>query len=182
MLILASASPRREELLKKLVPSFKVIPANIDERVLDNVLTPKDLPQEESKLKAYDVFRRYPNDEILSCDTIVIVDGKELGKPKTKEEAYRMLSFESGKKQIVLSGYTFLSKEKEITRTVRTEVYFNVLSEKQIHEYVDTFLPLDKAGSYGIQDPYPLVKKIVGSFDNVMGLPTEDLAKHVFNR
>lgn len=182
MLILASASPRREELLKKLVPSFKVIPAHIDERILDNVLSPKDLAKEESKTKAYDVFRRYPNDEILSCDTIVIVDGKELGKPKTKEEAYRMLAFESGKKQIVLSGYTFLSKEKEITRTVRTEVYFNVLLENQIHEYVDTYLPLDKAGSYGIQDPYPLIKKIVGSFDNVMGLPTEDLAKHVFSR
>ena len=93
-----------------------------------------------------------------------------------------MLAFESAKKQIVLSGYTYLSKEKEITRTVRTEVYFNSLSEEQIHYYVDTFLPLDKAGSYGIQDDFPLIQKIVGSYDNVMGLPTEDLAKHVFIR
>lgn len=182
MLLLASTSPRRKELLKKLVPHFFVVPPNIDERILDNVLRPKDLAQEESKLKAYEVYRRFPNDEVLSCDTIVIADGKKLGKPKTKEEAYQMLAFESGKKQIVLSGYTFLSKEREITRTVRTEVYFKTLSEKQIHEYVDLFLPLDKAGSYGIQDPYPLIEKIVGSYDNVMGLPTEDLAKHVFNR
>lgn len=182
MLLLASASPRRKELLKKLVPEFLVFPANIDERILDNVLDPRDLPKEESKLKAYDVFRHYPNDEILACDTIVIVDGRELGKPKSKEEAYRMLAFESAKKQIVLSGYTYLSKEKEITRTVRTEVYFNSLSEEQIHYYVDTFLPLDKAGSYGIQDDFPLIQKIVGSYDNVMGLPTEDLAKHVFIR
>ena len=91
-----------------------------------------------------------------------------------------MLLKESGKKQVVLTSYTYLGKGKEITRTVRSFVYFNPLTEEEIRTYVDRFLPLDKAGSYGIQDPFPLVSRIEGSYDNIMGLPTEDIAKHVF--
>ncbi len=182
MLILASKSPRRKELLQSIVSSFKVIPAEIDERLLDASLKAKDLAIEESKLKAYTLFSKYPNDEILSCDTIVVLDGHVLEKPSDEIDAINMLSFESGKKQIVLSAYTFISKEKEISRTVSTEVYFNKLSKKQIEEYVRHFHPLDKAGAYGIQDDYPLIEKIVGSYSNVMGLPIEDLKKRVFKR
>lgn len=182
MLILASKSPRRKELLSTIVPSFLVIPAEIDERLLDPFLSPKDLAMEESKLKAYKIFASHPKDEVLSCDTTVVLDNKALGKPNSEEEAWRMLSLEQGKKQIVLSAYTYISSDKQITRTVSTEVYFNPLSEKQIKEYVSLFKPFDKAGSYGIQDDYPLIKKIVGSFNNVKGLPTEDLIAHVFKR
>ena len=92
-----------------------------------------------------------------------------------------MLSSQSGHKEIVLSAYTFISPAKEISRTVATEVYFHRLSPKQIEKYVDEFQPFDKAGAYGIQDDFPLIERIEGSFDNVMGLPTEDLQKHVFN-
>ncbi len=177
MLILASASPRRKELLRKLFPEFKIIPADVDEDFLD--LPAKDMPGEISKAKAYAISSLYPEDEVLSCDTVVILDGHVLGKPKDEEDAVRMLLSEQGKKQVVLSGWTYIGKGKEITRTVATDVYFNPLTETQIREYVHAKKPLDKAGAYGIQDGYPLVERIEGSYDNVMGLPTEDIARHL---
>lgn len=181
MLILASASPRRRSLLSKLAPSFKVVTPEIDERLLDPSISPAELAKEESRLKAYAVFSVYPSDMVLACDTIVILNGKILNKPKNRAEAISMLSSQSGRKEIVLSAYTFISPAKEISRTVATEVYFHRLSPKQIEKYVDEFQPFDKAGAYGIQDDFPLIERIEGSFDNVMGLPTEDLRKHVFN-
>lgn len=176
MLILASTSPRRRELLKKLASSFLVVPPEVDERILD--LPPEALALEESKMKAYAVFSSHPQDEVLSCDTIVVLKGKALGKPKDEEDAFRMLSMESGNKQIVLSGYTYLGRGVEVSRTVRTEVYFNALSEEEIRRYIQEKRPLDKAGAYGIQDECGLIERIVGSYDNVMGLPTEDIAEH----
>lgn len=182
MLILASASPRRKELLKKLTKSFTIIPSLADERSLDGSFLPKDLPIQESRLKAYYVHALYPEDAVLSCDTIVILHDEILGKPQSMEEAKAMLRKESGEKQIVLSGYTYLSKEIEISRSVATTVYFNKLSEEQINDYVEKYKPLDKAGAYGIQDGAGLINHIDGSYDNVMGLPTEDLQLHVFSR
>jgi len=176
MLILASGSPRRKELLKKVFPEYTVIVPNVDERLLD--LDPKDLAAEESKMKAYAIHARYPNDAVLACDTIVVLDGRILGKPKDEAEAIRMLGKESGKRQVVLSGYTYIDAKREITRTVMTYVYFNPLSEELIQKYVKEKHPLDKAGAYGIQDGYPLINRIDGSYDNVMGLPSEDIAKH----
>ena len=178
MFILASGSPRRKELLHKLIDDFAVIVPNVDESLLH--IQAKDLPAEESKAKAYAVKALYPDDEVLACDTIVVLDGKALGKPKDAKEAKAMLRAQSGKKQIVLSGYTYLGHGKEITRTVATEVHFNKLSKSLIDSYVASKKPLDKAGAYGIQDTeFPLVKEIVGSYDNVMGLPTEDILAHV---
>ena len=179
MIILASESPRRKELIKKITKEFTVIPANIDESALH--IAPHDLPAELSKLKAYDVFAKYPNDKVLACDTVVILDGELMGKPHTKEKAAEMLHKLSGKKHVVISGYTLISKEKEITRTVRTYVYFNKLSEELIQKYIDTGSPMDKAGAYGIQDTdFDLVNHIEGSFDNVIGLPVEDIKRHWF--
>ena len=179
MIILASESPRRRELIKKITKEFTVIPANIDESVLH--IPACDLPGELSKLKAYDVFAKYPNDKVLACDTVVIIDGKILGKPHSKEEASKMLHELSGRKHVVISGYTIISKEKEVTRTVRTYVYFNKLSDELIDAYIATGSPMDKAGAYGIQDQeFDLVNHIEGSFDNVIGLPTEDIKAHWF--
>ncbi len=177
MLILASSSPRRKELLRKVAPSFLVIPSNYDERSLH--LSASALPLEESKMKAYEVFSRYPDDEVLSCDTVVVLHGRVLGKPGDEEEAVRMLLEEQGEIQTVLSGYTYIRQGREISRTVATKVHFNPLSEAQIREYVKTKKPLDKAGAYGIQDDFPLISYIEGSYDNVMGLPTEDLLLRV---
>lgn len=182
MLILASASPRRRELLKKLVPSFIAVVPYVDERALDVVRKAKDLSTEEARLKAYEVFSMNPDDEVLGCDTIVICEGEVLGKPKDKEDAIRMLKKQSGKTTKVLSSYTYISKEKEVSRTVCSEVIFNKLSDEDINAYIEKFQPFDKAGSYGIQDDFPLIKKIEGSYFNVMGLPVEDLAEHVFKR
>ena len=179
MIILASESPRRRELIKKITKEFTVIPANIDESVLH--IAPHDLPGELSKLKAYDVFAKYPNDKVLACDTVVILDGELMGKPHTKEKASEMLHKLSGKKHVVISGYTLISKDREITRTVRTYVYFNKLSDELIDRYIASGSPMDKAGAYGIQDKeFDLVNHIEGSFDNVIGLPTEDILQHWF--
>ena len=179
MIILASGSPRRRELIKKITSDFTVIPADVDESIIH--VPACDLPGELSKMKAYDVFQKYPNDKILACDTVVIIDGEVLGKPHTKEKAFEMLKKLSGRKHVVISGYTLISKEKEITRTVRTYVYFNELSDELINKYIETGSPMDKAGAYGIQDKeFDLVNHIEGSFDNVMGLPTEDIKAHWF--
>lgn len=179
MLILASQSPRRRELIKKITNDFVVMPANIDESDLH--IPACDLPGELSKEKAYTIYSKYPNDTILSCDTVVVLEGKVLGKPKTKEEAAEMLRSLSGKKHVVISGYTFISKNKEVTRTVRTYVYFNKLSEQLIQDYIKTGSPMDKAGAYGIQDSeFNLVSHIEGDFDNVIGLPVEDIRLHCF--
>lgn len=178
MLILASASPRRKELLKKVRKDFTVIVPEIDESSLA-FLPAKDLPLEESRLKAYALAGQYPHDEILACDTVVVLGETVLGKPHSKEEAKAMLNALSGRKHVVLSGYTYLSPIREITRTVKTAVYFQTLSEEQIDDYLSRFRPYDKAGSYGIQDDFPLVARIEGGFDNVMGLPTEDLLAHL---
>lgn len=178
MLILASQSPRRKELLRLITPDFDVISANIDEEVV--VQVPSDLAKELSKLKAYEIFKTHPNDTILACDTIVIIDDKVLNKPKDKAEARKMLEMLSGRRHHVISGFTILSKDREINRNVMTEVYFNKLSEETIERYIASGSPFDKAGGYGIQDEaFGLVDHIVGSYYNVMGLPVEELKKYL---
>ena len=179
MIILASESPRRRELIKKITQEFTVIPPNIDESILH--VPACDLPGELSKMKAYDVFQKHPDDKVLACDTVVIIDGQILGKPHSKEQASEMLHKLSGRKHVVISGYTIISKEKEVTRTVRTYVYFNKLSDELIERYIASGSPMDKAGAYGIQDEeFHLVDHIEGSMDNVVGLPTEDIKAHWF--
>lgn len=178
MLILASQSPRRKELLRLITPDFDVISANIDEEVV--VQVPSDLAKELSKLKAYEIFKTHPNDTILACDTIVIIDDKVLNKPKDKAEARKMLEMLSGRRHHVISGFTILSKDREINRNVMTEVYFNKLSDETIERYIASGSPFDKAGGYGIQDEaFGLVDHIVGSYYNVMGLPVEELRKYL---
>lgn len=179
MLILASKSPRRRELIKKIETEFEVIPSDFDESQIQ--ADAYELPGVLSKCKAESIFKYHPDDKILACDTIVILDGEVLGKPHTKENAFKMLKKLSGKKHTVVSGWTLLNKEKCITRCVRTEVYFNELSDELIEKYIATGSPMDKAGAYGIQDKeFNLISHIEGSLDNVIGLPTEDIKEHWF--
>lgn len=178
MLILASQSPRRKELLRKIRADFTVIAPNINED--ESRQQPHEHPLDVAKLKAYKIFQLHPQDDVLACDTVVIIDDLILGKPKNEKDAIRMLRLLSGRRHIVLSGYTFINNHIEINRTVKTEVYFRHLQDAFIEQYVKTGLPLDKAGAYGIQDGYDLVDHIVGSYDNVMGLPVEDIAQHCF--
>lgn len=178
MLILASQSPRRKELLRLIITDFVVIPANIDEDVV--VKVPSDLAKEISKMKAYEIFKNHTSETVLAVDTIVVIDGKVLGKPGSKTEARRMLEALSGRKHHVISGYTLLSAEREINANTVTEVYFNKLSDETIEKYIETGSPFDKAGGYGIQDEeFELVHHINGSYYNVMGLPVEDLKKYI---
>ncbi len=178
MLILASKSPRRKELFAKICRDFVIINPEIDEN--ESRQHPHEHPLDVSRLKAYRVFQTHPNDDVLACDTVVIINEEILGKPRDENDAYQMLKKLSGKRHIVLSGYTFINKYREINRTVKTEVYFNTLDDDLIRRYIKTGSPLDKAGAYGIQDGFSLVDHIVGSYDNVMGLPSEDIARHCF--
>ena len=179
MIILASASPRRRELIKMLTNDFVVIPSDVDESIIHT--EPHALPAELSKLKAYSIFNEHPNDTVIACDTIVILEGEIMGKPKSEEQAKEMLRRLSNKKHVVISGYTYINKDREITRTVRTYVYFNKLSEETIDAYVKSGSPMDKAGAYGIQDEeFNLVNHIEGSFYNVVGFPVEDIKAHCF--
>lgn len=182
MFILASASPRREELLKLLIDDFAIIPADIDESLIEDFVSPMQLSYEEAKLKSYNIYSKYKDNEVLGCDTVVVLNGKALGKPKNYDDAFDMLKRQSGKEEMVISSYTYLSPSKEISRCVISYVIFNELTDEQIHEYLKNYQPFDKAGSYGIQDDYPLIKSIKGSYYNIMGLPIEDLKIHVFNK
>lgn len=178
MLILASQSPRRKELLKLITNDFVVIPADIDEHVH---VSNEELPARASKLKAEAIKKTHPNDDVLGCDTVVIIDGELLGKPRNKIDAYNMLKKLSGKKHVVISGYTFIKGDKIINRSVKTYVYFNELSDELINKYIESGSPMDKAGAYGIQDKeFNLVNHIEGSLYNVIGLPIEDIKENCF--
>lgn len=178
MFILASKSPRRQELLKKLVPSFEIIVPDIDENIVVSI--PSDTAKIISKFKAYKVFSSHPEATILACDTIVVIDGLLLGKPKDAADAFKMLRKLSGRKHHVISGFTLLSPSIEVNKNVVSEVTFNELSDEQINEYIKSGSPFDKAGAYGIQDEsFNLIKSLKGSYFNVMGLPVEELSRYI---
>ena len=172
-LILASGSPRRKELLKENGFFFTVIPSGFSETNL--LLSPVLTAKSNALGKAKDVFSMLCDDNIvvLGADTIVVLDGKILGKPTDSNHAKQMLKALSGKTHQVITAYALISKAETICEYEITDVTFNKLSDGQIEEYVKTGSPLDKAGAYGIQDGFNLVKEINGSYNNVVGLPIE---------
>ncbi len=184
-LILASNSPRRKEILSKMGYSFTVVPSLFDEN--DVNFPPQDTAKELAYLKAKEVFDRLNKNDIavLGADTTVCLNENILGKPKDREEAFSMLSALSGKTHEVITGYAIITKDKTYRGAEVSEVTFNELSNSFINEYLDDAKPFDKAGSYGIQDGYDLVKNLKGSFDNVVGLPSEkigSLLKEIFTK
>jgi len=184
--ILASSSPRREEILKKAGIDFKVIfPENIEEK---NISTdPVSHVLELSRKKAESVAKKIDDSLILGADTIVVLNGAILGKPKDGKDAFRMLKQLSGKEHKVYTGVALLDKRSgELLNDYQlTKVKFNQLKNKEIKDYIDTGEPLDKAGAYGIQGMGNfLVEKIEGDLDNVIGLPLrklEELLKKIRN-
>ena len=172
--ILASASPRRKELLGGIVKNFIVLPSNADENV--SCLNPLETAKQLSFIKAKSVFEQNQNCLVIGADTIVVHDDKILGKPKDKQNAYQMLSQLSGKTHSVITGVTVMTKEVTITFAEVSMVGFKKLCDKDIFDYIATGSPFDKAGGYGIQDS-GFVCDISGSYDNVVGLPTEKLAQ-----
>lgn len=177
-ILLASKSPRRREILHLLRLPFTVVTIEgLDESF------PEDLPAEKvsefiANKKADAFLKRIGTDElIITADTVVVCDGRIMGKPKDKVEAFKMLEFLSGKTHKVITGVTVATKEKRFSFSSTTDVTFAPLSKEEITFYIDTFHPFDKAGAYGIQEwiGAAAVAKIDGSFYNVMGLPIHRL-------
>ena len=178
MVILASASPRRQKLMKDLFPSFNIIVPEIDESLsfkkYRNVI---DIVKDIATRKCQKVSKDHPHDLVIAADTVVVIDNEIIGKPKDKEGAYKMLKKLSNKTHYVYTAYAINKDNKMIVNTAITEVIFNELSDELINSYIATGSPLDKAGAYGYQDNnnYQLVKKINGSRHNVIGFPTEEI-------
>ena len=172
-IILASASPRRRELLEKMlrVHDLEILPANVEEHMPEDV-PPDELVMALSRQKAAAAAKENPDAAVIGADTVVVLDGAVLGKPKDVGDAKRMLRALSGRRHTVYTGVTVLRGGTALCRAERTEVRFRPLDEAEIERYVATGEPLDKAGSYGIQGLGSLfVERIEGDFFNVMGLP-----------
>lgn len=169
-IILASQSPRRKELLGLLNIPFTVRVADIDE-TMDSSLSVADAVAQLSRRKA-EAISREDTDIVIAADTVVVSDGKVLGKPKDEADAFAMLSQLSGHQHQVMTGLTVLQGEKAISHTEITDIFFRQLTEKEIRAYIATGDPMDKAGSYGIQNGAALfVERICGDYFNVVGLP-----------
>jgi len=169
-LILASASPRRQELLKLFGVPFVVRVADIDE-TMDPKASPFDEVGRVSRLKALAVARE-PGDTVIAADTIVVCEGTVLGKPHSQAEAREMLRLLSGRDHQVMTGCTVLRGDICETFTEVTDLHFRPLRETEIARYVASGEPMDKAGSYGIQGGAALFcERMVGDYYNVMGLP-----------
>jgi len=172
-IILASASPRRRELLRQIGIDFTIDPADVDERVL-----PGESPEAYAVRVALDKARiaaqRAGTGVVIAADTIVVLDNAILGKPSDDEDAERMLMMLSGRTHQVITGIAIMDPAagKTLTRTSTTNVRFRELSPDEIRWYVRTGEPLDKAGAYGIQEKGSLfISRIEGCYFNVVGLP-----------
>lgn len=176
-LILASASPRRAELLKLLKVKFRVLPAEAAE-VAHEHLSPLEICQLNAHRKARAVAKKIPDDLVLAADTLVFLDNEILGKPRNLEEARWMLARLQGRTHQVVTGVCLmhLRAHRERIFAVSTDVLFLPLDNGQIREYLDRINPLDKAGAYAIQESGErIISEISGSYSNVVGLPLERL-------
>ena len=179
-IVLASKSPRRQELLKGVGVEFSVITKDVDESYPSNMSVYDVAPYlSVKKAKAFDEDELPENYMVITADTVVIVDDEILGKPKDTEGAYEMLNKISGKKHSVITGVTIRTSDKVKTFSVVSKVSFEMLDNEEIEYYVNNFKPYDKAGAYGIQEwiGYIGVNHVEGSYFNVMGLPTQKLYK-----
>ena len=178
--VLASKSPRRQELLKGVGLEFSVLTKDVDESYSSEMSVFDVAPfLSYKKAKAFEESELPENYMVITADTVVIVGDKILGKPKDYDDACNMLRLISGKKHFVVTGVTVRTKEKVKTFSATSKVSFEALDEEEIRYYVDTYKPFDKAGSYGIQEwiGYIGVNSVEGSYFNVMGLPTQKLYK-----
>ena len=178
MIILASKSPRRRELLEKLGLDFTVMTEDVDES-MDPALPLEREILRVSEAKARAVRSRVgPEDIIISADTVVCVDGKRLGKPADEADAKAMLRALSGRAHTVVSGLCVLRGDRCETASVSTDIHFRPLADREIDAYVASGEPMDKAGAYGIQGLAAIfVDKLDGDYYNVMGLPLCALAE-----
>ncbi len=179
-LVLASSSPRRQQLLMGIGLVFSVKTKNVPEDF------PADMPVEEvpvflAKKKAIAFAGELKEEIIIAADTVVIINGQILNKPADEKEAIDMLTLLSGQKHEVITGVCLFSQTKTLTFSDVTEVYFKNLTQEEIAFYVTNYRPFDKAGGYGAQEWMGMiaVEKIVGSYFNVMGLPVHLVYQHL---
>lgn len=182
-IVLASASPRRRELLEQIGIKFDIVVSNEPEDEIDKNLSPENYTSELALMKACNVAKKLTdtkrrNSLIIAADTVVYSDGIILGKPKDKEDAFRILKGLSGKTHEVYTGVCVmrLSDGYAVSESVKTSVVFKDLPDSMIKKYIETGEPMDKAGAYGIQGKGAvLVKEINGDYFNVVGLPVSTL-------
>lgn len=179
-IVLASKSPRRQELLKGIGVDFSVLTKEVDESF------PSKLPLIDvapflslKKAKAFDDAELPDNYMVITADTVVIVENEILGKPKDRADAERMINLLSGKVHKVVTGVTVHTKDKTKTFSVTSKVTFESLDIQEVNYYIDNYKPYDKAGAYGVQEwiGFIGVSNVEGSYYNVMGLPTQRLYK-----
>jgi septum formation protein len=180
-LILASASPRRQELLGLLALPFEVIPSEVDETVplgeLGERASPSEVARRLAEVKAADVAARHPDALVLGADTIVVLGDVILGKPVSPEDARRMLALLSGRTHQVITGVALRGARMAVSDAVSTDVTFRELTPHEIDAYVATGEPMDKAGAYALQGRAAvLIGGIRGDYTNVVGLPIPRLA------
>ena len=172
-IVLASGSPRRKQLLEQINLEFLVIPSQVHED-FDLDLSPEKFVEHYAKEKAKDIAKAHPDKWIIGADTIVVFNAEILGKPKDRDDSFRMLKMLSGNTHQVFTGVSIQQSKMQVSDTFHeyTNVTFNTLDDMVISYYIDTYKPFDKAGSYGIQDWFSVcVNHIDGCFYNVMGFP-----------
>jgi len=186
-LILASKSPRRRDLLAQAGLAFEVVPSTVDEKNLR--MHTQDKPEEYARVlaeaKANEVARQYPDSWVIGADTMVVINDTVLGKPRDTAEARYMLETLSGKTHKVLTGYCIccINLGKSRSETVKTNVRFKQLTSPEIDWYIGTQEPFDKAGGYAVQGlGSVLIKRIEGSYTNVVGLPMCEVVEYLLEQ
>ena len=180
-IILASKSPRRQELIKELGLPYEIRIKEVEE-IYPSSLAALLVPEYLAKLKSESISSTLKENEILlTSDTIVFANGNILGKPKNEDEAFEMITSLSGGSHKVITGVQLMSTNKTISFSSITDVYFSALTKEEINFYINKYKPFDKAGSYGIQEwiGYIGVSKIEGCYYNVMGLPIHDVYQNI---
>lgn len=180
-IILASASPRRKELLSQIGVTFEIIKAEKEEHITSSI--PTEVVKELSMQKAKEVAAKCDGSIIIGADTIVAMEGQILGKPKDRADAMRMLRLLQGKKHQVITGVTvLLGSTKALSFAEVTDVSLYPMTDAQIERYIATGEPMDKAGAYGIQGRFAAyVRGIEGDYNNVVGLPIGRLYQEVLS-
>lgn len=178
-IILASASPRRRELISKIAENYRVEVSSAEE-ILPEGIDALKAPEYLAELKADAVAKDYNGQIVIGCDTVVILEGKILGKPKDREDAFCMLKSLSGKTHFVVSGVCITDSATKAVFSTKSEVTFKTLSDREINDYIDTDECWDKAGAYAIQGGAgKFVESVSGSVYNIIGFPISQIKKEL---